>query len=185
MLEKAAAIPHAIEQAFFLLVQLPYLQPFVDVNKRTSRLAANLPLVRNGLCPLSFVDVPQQQYVDGLLGVYERNRPELLRDVFCWAYERSCGRYSAVLQSLGEPDRFRLRHRDLVVQTIRDVVLARMDKAAAAAHVRKRAEQALPEADRPRFAEIVETELLGLHEGNMAKARLSPPQFEAWQAEWR
>ena len=185
VLDKAAAIPHAIERAFFLLVHLPYLQPFVDINKRVSRLAANLPLVRNGLCPLSFVDVPQQQYVDGLLGVYERNRIELLRDVFCWAYERSCARYSAVLQSLGEPDRFRLRHRDLVVRTIRDVVLARMDKAAATAHVRQCAEQSLHLADWHKFAEVVETELLYLHEGNMAKARLSPRQFEAWQTGWR
>ena len=135
--------------------------------------------------PLSFVDVPQRQYVDGLLGVYERNRTELLRDVFCWAYERSCLRYSAVRQSLGEPDRFRLRHRDIVIQTIREIVLARMDKAAAAAHVRDCAEQMLRQAERHRFAEVVETDLLNLHEGNVAKARLSPRQFEAWQTEWR
>ena len=185
VLKKAAAIPHPIEQAFFLLVQIPYLQPFVDVNKRVSRLAANLPLVRNGLCPLSFVDMPQRQYVDGLLGIYERNRTELLRDVFCWAYERSCLRYSAARQSLGEPDRFRLRHRDIVIQTIREIVLARMDKAAAAAHVRDCAEQMLRQAERHRFAEVVETDLLNLHEGNVAKARLSPRQFEAWQTEWR
>lgn len=30
------------EQSFFMMV--PYLQPFADINKRTARLASNLPL---------------------------------------------------------------------------------------------------------------------------------------------
>jgi len=62
VLHKAAAIRDPFEQSFFALVQLPYLQPFDDVNKRVSRLAANIPLVRENLCPLSFVDVPKQIY---------------------------------------------------------------------------------------------------------------------------
>ena len=41
------------------------------------------------------MDVPEQAYVEGTLGVYEFNRVELLRDVFVWAYERSCQRYVA------------------------------------------------------------------------------------------
>ena len=96
----AAAIS---EQAFFAMVHLPYLQPFEDVNKRVSRLAANLPLIRQNLCPLSFVDVPERAYIDAILGVYELNRIELLRDVFIWAYERSCARYGAVRRSLAGP----------------------------------------------------------------------------------
>ena len=185
VLNKAAAIPDPFEQAFFALVHLPYLQPFLDVNKRVSRLAANLPLIRNNLCPLSFVDVPRQTYVDGLLGIYEHNRVELLRDVFRWAYERSCARYSAVRQSLGEPDPFRLQHRGLIAQTIREVVQARMDKLAAAAHIHQRAAQGLVTAQRPKFTEIVETDLLNLHEGNIARARLSARDLKAWQANWR
>ena len=38
-------------------------------------------------------------------------RPELLRDVFCRACERSAARYAAVRQSLAEPDPFRMWHR--------------------------------------------------------------------------
>ena len=34
MLDKAAQILDPFEQAFFIMVQLPYLQPFDDVNKR-------------------------------------------------------------------------------------------------------------------------------------------------------
>ena len=68
------------------MVQLPYLQAFDDVNKRVSRLAANIPFIRENLSPLSFVDVPETAYIDGLLGIYALNRTELLADVFVWAY---------------------------------------------------------------------------------------------------
>jgi Fic family protein len=51
LLTKAAAIRDPFEQSLFLMVQLPYLQPFVDVNKRTSRLAANISLIKSNLVP--------------------------------------------------------------------------------------------------------------------------------------
>ena len=62
ILVKAEAITDPFEQAFFVMVQLPYLQPFEDVNKRVSRLAANIPLFRRNLSPISFVDVPDETY---------------------------------------------------------------------------------------------------------------------------
>ena len=74
ILSTASAISDPYEQAFFIIVHLPYLKPFEDVNKRVSRLAANIPLIQHNLCPLSFLDVPEDQYINGLLGVYELNR---------------------------------------------------------------------------------------------------------------
>jgi len=44
----------------------------------------------------SFIDVPDRAYAGAMLGVYELNRIELLRDVFVWAYERSCQQYLAI-----------------------------------------------------------------------------------------
>jgi Fic family protein len=87
LLATAAAIEDPYEQAFFVMVQLPYLQPFDDVNKRVSRLAANIPLIKANLVPLSFTDVPSDLYTQAMLGVYEMNDPALLHDVFLWAYE--------------------------------------------------------------------------------------------------
>jgi hypothetical protein len=69
LLDKAAAINDPFEQSFLLVAQLPYLQPFVDANKRTSRLAANISLIESNLVPLSFIDVPERVYVDGLTGI--------------------------------------------------------------------------------------------------------------------
>lgn len=184
ILETAAAITDPFEQAFFALVHLAYLQGFQDVNKRVSRLAANIPLIRGNLCPLSFVDVPERAYVDGVLGVYELNRVDLLRDVFIWAYERSSARYSAVRQSLGEPDPFRLRYRAFVAEVVATVVRERMDKKAATALARQRAVEQLPAPDQARFVEVVETEIMSLHEGNIARYRLRPAEYRTWRQGW-
>ena len=108
VLDKANRIDDPFEQSFFAMVHLPYLQPFADVNKRTSRLAANLPLIRANLCPLTFLDVPERAYTCAMLGVYEPTRVELLRDLYLWAYERSTQEYLAIRQTLAEPDPLRL-----------------------------------------------------------------------------
>jgi len=184
-LDTAAAISDPFEQAFFAMVHLSYLQAFEDVNKRVSRLAANIPFVRENLSPLSFVDVPERAYIDGILGVYELNRIELLRDVFVWAYARSCARYSAVRQSLGEPDPFRLRYRTLVAEIVADSVRNHMDKKTAVAFIKQRATKDVSHADRARFIEVVETEIMSLHEGNIARFRLRPSEFQQWRERWR
>ncbi|MCZ6724155.1 MAG: Fic family protein [Gammaproteobacteria bacterium] len=184
ILDTAAVITDPFEQAFFAFVHLPYLQPFEDVNKRVSRLVVNLPLIRENLSPLSFVDMPENTYIDGILGVYELNRIELLRDVFVWAYERSCARYSAVRQSLGEPDQFRLRYRPLVAEIIIKIVSTSMDKKAAAAFIKQRAIESVSLENRSRFIEVVETEAMNLHEGNIARYRLRYSQYKIWRETW-
>ncbi|NHA16066.1 Fic family protein [Thioalkalivibrio sp. XN279] len=185
VLDTASAISDPFEQAFFALVHLAYLQGFEDVNKRVARLAANIPLIRNNLCPVSFVDVPERTYIEGVLGVYELNRIELLRDVFVWACQRSSARYSTVRQSLGEPDPFRLRYRALIAAAVAAVVRGRLDKQAATALARQYAADQVPLVDRTRFIEVVETELMSLHEGNIARYRLRPADYETWRQSWR
>ncbi len=184
ILATAAAIADPFEQSFFVMAQLPYLQPFDDVNKRVSRLAANIPLIKGNLSPLSFTDVPRSAYTDAILGVYELNRTDLLKDVFIWAYERSAARYAAVRQSLGEPDPFRLRHRAALREIVGEVIRGRMDRKSAAAHVARWAEEKIDPADRERFREVAEDELLGLHEGNFARYQIKPSEFQEWQRIW-
>jgi hypothetical protein len=183
ILEKARQIENPFEQAFFVLVQLPYLQPFDDVNKRVSRLAANLPFNKHNLTPLSFIDVPEDIYVKGMLGIYELNRIELFKDVFLWAYERSALRYAAIRQSLGEPDQFRMKYREEIREVVSQIVRTIMGKAEASNAVKVEARK-LPEEDQAQFIEVVETELLGLHEGNFVRYRIKPSEFSAWKKNW-
>ena len=184
LLATADAITDPFEQSLFVMVQLPYLQPFDDVNKRVSRMAANIPFIKANLSPLSFTDVPRGLYTHATLGVYELNRSELLRDVFVWAYERSAARYAAVRQSLGEPDPFRLRHRDALRTIVSEVVRSRMDRRTAATHIEGWAEANIDAADRAVFREVAENELLGLHEGNFARYAIRPGEFTTWQQLW-
>ena len=185
ILGKASRIVDPFEQAFFALVQLPYLQPFDDVNKRVSRLAANIPLIRANLSPLSFEDVPRDLYTEAILGVYELRRVELLRDLFVWAYRRSALRYAAVRQSLGEPDPFRLTHRTAIRGLVGEIIRQGMDMKAANAHIGGWVAEHVEEADRERFREVVERELLSLHEGNFSRYRVRPSEFARWRGRWR
>jgi len=185
LLDKARAINDPFEQAFFLMVQLPYLQPFDDVNKRTSRLAANIPLIRKNLSPLSFIDVPEQTYVNGLLGIYELNKIELFRDVFEWAYERSCALYAATRKAIGEPDPFRIKYKSQMQELVGAIVRQSMNKEQAVALIRKTSFEIISEADQARFIELIERELQSLHEGNIARYHLRPQEYEKWKAAWR
>lgn len=184
LLAKASAIPDPLEQAFFAMVHIPYLQPFTDVNKRTSRLAANIPLIRANLCPLSFVDVPEQAYVEGTLGVYEMNRLELLRDVFVWAYARSCAQYTVVRESMGQPDPLRLRYRTELAEVVRDTVVSLLPPSEG--RLREWAEEhGIPEDDQEGFGERALSLLVSLHQGNAGRYRIRPSQFSAWEAAYR
>jgi hypothetical protein len=179
VVEKAATIVDPFEASFFLLVQLPYLQPFGDVNKRTSRLAANLPLIRANLSPLSFIDVPERSYVDGLLGVYELNRVELFRDVFVWAYERSCQQYVAVRGEMVAPDRLRLRYRRELGECIRAIVRAGLR--GTKEDISRSIPKGIPQENVGPFAEMVARELDALHAENAIRFGLSPLEFQAWK----
>ncbi len=185
IIDLASKIRDPFEQAFFLMVQLPYLQPFEDVNKRVSRLVANIPLILHNLSPLSFVDVPVQIYVQGLMGVYELNRIELLREVFVWAYERSCLHYSAKRKELGEPDPFRMRYRELIRETVIGIVRNQMDRTAAVEFIKQSARESVPSEAQARFVEVVETEIMSLHEGNFARYRLQHQEYIAWRSLWQ
>ncbi|MBU0752271.1 MAG: Fic family protein [Gammaproteobacteria bacterium] len=179
ILDKAAAIADPFEQAFFIMVHTPYLQPFVDVNKRVSRLGANIPLIRHNLCPLSFIDVPERAYVEGTLGVYEMKRVDLLRDVFVWAYERSCQRYMAIRETVAEPDPVRLRYREALITVVAEIV--RGQQPPGEASVRTVAASLVPPDDLDQVVELALDDLRNLHEGNVTRYRLRLSEYRAWQ----
>ncbi|MCL2713999.1 MAG: Fic family protein [Alphaproteobacteria bacterium] len=180
VVQTAAEITDPFEQSFFLMVHIPYLQPFEDVNKRVSRLAANIPFINHNLCPLSFIDVPQRAYVDAMLGVYELNRIELLRDVFVWAYERSCQQYVAIMPDLVPPDPFRMRHRQALGKVISAIV--REGKPATADAVKAAIPSTVPPAEHERFVQLTLAEFATLRASNAVRFGIHPFEFSAWQS---
>lgn len=184
LLDKAEEIEDPFEQSFFSMVHLPYLQPFDDANKRVSRLASNIPFIKANLKPLAFSDVPRELYTQAILGVYELNRLELLRDIYLWAYQRSADRYRAVRQSLGEPDPFRLKYRDELGRVVNSVVTQGYSRAEARPYILEWSTKNLPPDAQDQFVRIAEFELLGLHEGNFARYRIKPSEFDSWYDTW-
>lgn len=183
LLAKSAEIEDPFEQSFFIMVHLPYLQPFEDVNKRVSRLAANIPFIRQNLAPLSFIDTPERDYIDGLLGIYELQRIDLARDVFTWAYERSCQRYTVTRDALPQPDPLRFRNREQLTEVVSAIV--RDDDPIIDSRIRELARPIVAAEDLEDFIALAISELHGLHEGNIARYRLRLSEFRRWQAQRR
>ena len=178
VLAKADAVRDPFEQSFFVMVHLPYLQPFADVNKRTSRLLANLPLLRANLCPLTFVGVPDHVYVRATLAVYELTRVELLRDVYVWAYERSARDYLRIRGELVAPDPLRLAWRETIREAVRRVV--REDAVDETAFIASLVENDVDTASRDEVEALIVEELRGLHEGVLVRYALRPSEFARW-----
>lgn len=51
----------------------------------------------------------------------------------------------------------------------------------AAMFIKRRALDKVARQDRARFIEVVETEIMGLHEGNIARYRLRPSEYHKWR----
>ena len=128
VLEKCDRINDPFEQSFFALVHLAYLQPFADGNKRTSRMMANIPLLRADLCPISFLATPNRAYTSGLLGVYELNRVEMLRDVYVSSYEQSAHRLHQDKDRQVAPSVLELQYRGSIDDMVRDIILNAQDR---------------------------------------------------------
>ena len=173
LVEKAAAITDPFEQSFFLLVHIPYLQAFEDINKRTSRIASNIPLLKADLAPMSFLTMDDAAYIDSLIGIYELNNVSLLRDVYVDAYLASAENYRVLRAALESPHKAALAYRDFVRQAVRRSVLEwkglRPDVVRTMA-----AEAGIPETDREQVVDYVGHEFRGLHEGNVIRYRLRP-----------
>jgi Fic family protein len=181
-IQKINLIHDPFEQSFFSIVHLSYLQSFEDVNKRTARLVANIPLIKKNLRPLSFIDVNQNDYATALLGVYERNDLSLLSDLYRWAYQRSAQRYSAIQQSLGEPNLLRLKYRNLIHEIIREIVLNKVEYSQITSKITSLLElKNIPESEIREIFQIIEIEIASLHEGNIVSYKILPSEFHEWK----
>lgn len=173
VMENAAAIADPFEQSFFLLVHIPYLQAFADVNKRTSRIASNIPLLKSDLAPMSFITMDDKTYIHALIGIYEINNVSLLREVFVDAYLASAENYKALRAEVDAPEKAAVAYRDFVKEAVRRSVLEW--KEFNADNVMGMANEAdIPEADRQQVVDYVGAQIRGLHEGNAIRFKLKP-----------
>jgi len=174
ILTKARHIKNPVEAAFFLWINLAYLQPFEDGNKRTSRLSANIPLMLYNCAPLSFLDITVDDYVNAMLGVYEERNVAMAADLFTWAYRRSIRRYAVTLEAVGAPDPVRLRFREALNDAIHAIVAEGQTPTQAVATLH------LSDQDAAQFQPLLAQELNGLGVHNCARYRLSLAATHTW-----
>ena len=177
VLHKAAQINDPFEQSFFLLVHIPYLQAFVDVSKRTSRVASNIPLLKAELAPMSFLTMDDAAYIDGLIGFYELGNVALLREVFIDSYLASADKYRILRAEVDSPAKAAIAYRDFVREAVRYSVL--QTKAFHDAEMLDlAARHNIPEDEREAVVAYVHEQFKGLHEGNLIRYRLKPEDIE-------
>lgn len=70
-----------------------YLQPFVDGNKRTSRMLGNMILVQEGLLPISFSHTPKEEYLKSIILFYEKQNSDYFKYHFLRELEFSFQEY--------------------------------------------------------------------------------------------
>ncbi len=74
-------------QALLALVLISYIQPFVDGNKRTSRIVSNAILINHKYCPVSFRTVDSIDYKKAMLLFYEQNNIVAFKEIFIEQFE--------------------------------------------------------------------------------------------------
>ena len=177
LLSKAAQIEDPFEQSFFLLVHLPYLMPFADGNKRTSRIASLIPLLKADLAPMSFLAIDERAYVRGLLGVYELNDVSLLREAYVNGYIASAKRYRYVQPLAIHPERSGIVYRRFTESAIQRCVLEW--RTFAPNRVRRLMDEAdIPLEDQDELLDHVRCSFEGLTKWNAVLFGLKPAQLE-------
>lgn len=81
------------EKALLALVLISYIQPFMDGNKRTSRIVSNAILMNQKHCPLSFRTVDSIDYKKAMLLFYEQNNLSNFKKIFIDQFEFAVNTY--------------------------------------------------------------------------------------------
>lgn len=97
VLEKACKLVNETEDIFekavILMLLIAYIQPFVDGNKRTSRLSGNAVLQSFDSCPLSYRSMDEIEYKKAILLFYEQNNISYFKELFLKQFEFAVENY--------------------------------------------------------------------------------------------
>lgn len=179
IVKKAAQIKDPYEQSFFLLLHITYLQAFSDVNKRTARLSANIPLIIHNFVPLSFNDIKKEDYMSAVIAIYELQDVRPLVDLYVFSYMRTCALYDSTIKAIGF-DEVRVRYRVQRRALIRHVILNNLSGAAIKKYISSQTRKLVAEKDRDAFLEDVIEDLEEIDKNYIAGLGITLDQLENW-----
>lgn len=81
------------ERVVILMLLIAYTQPFMDGNKRTSRLSGNAILQAFDSCPLSYRSMDEIEYKKAALLFYEQNNVSYFKELFLKQFEFAVENY--------------------------------------------------------------------------------------------
>lgn len=81
------------EKAVILMLLIAYIQPFVDGNKRVSRLSGNAILQSFDFCPLSYRSMDEGEYKKAMLLFYEQNNISYFKELFLKQFKFAAENY--------------------------------------------------------------------------------------------
>jgi hypothetical protein len=179
VLSKGAAITNPYEQSLFLLVHLSYLQAFADVNKRTARLSANIPLIKNNLVPLSFSDVSRDDYNSAMIAVYELQNTQPILDLYVFSYLKTCKLYDATVKAVGV-DEIRVRYRQQRRAVIREIILKKWVGNDMTHYIKTASNTLVAPNDYDSFVEDVLEDLQELNQNRIVGLGITMDDLNAW-----
>lgn len=177
--DKASKIADPFEQSFFLLIHISYLQPFVDVNKRTARLSANIPLITRNLVPLAFNDVEVKDYMSAMISIYELQDIRPFVDLYVYSYLRTCAAYDSTIKTLGF-DEIRVRYRQQRRKIIREIILKKLITDKIQIYLKKETQKLIPKEDQKAFLEDVFEDLNQIDESRIGGLGVTPQELKDW-----
>ncbi len=176
---KAMQIRNPYEQSVFLFIHVSYLQAFADVNKRTARLSANIPLIRGNLVPLAFSDVRVEDYMSAMIAIYELQNVKPLVDLYVYSYLRTCAAYDSTVKAMGF-DEVRVRYRQERKKVVRNVILQTLIGEALKKFVDAAANECVPTKVQKDFVEDVLEDLDQMDESRLVGLGITPEQLREW-----
>lgn len=176
---KADLIRDPFEQSIFLLAHISYLQAFIDVNKRTARLVANIALIKNNLVPLAFSDIQVDDYMSAMIAIYELQDIRPLTDLYAYSYIRTCAAYDATVKALGF-DEVRVRYRKERRKIVGGVILKQLIKNEMKQYVQKEAAKVVSGTELNCFIEDIYEDLKEMDETRLTGLGVTIEQLRNW-----
>ncbi len=155
------------------------MQVFIDVNKRTARIACNIPFVKRNLVPISFNEINVADYRSAMIAIYEFNQVEPLVDLYVWSYLRTAKEYKVTLESLGFDSirvKYRAQRRKLLHDLIKGMVHDKIKD-----FVLKYAEVNIPDSDKKKFISDMCADINNLDTFNIAGLGVTKDEFLDWR----
>lgn len=178
---KAMHIENPLEQSLFLLIHLTYLQPFIDINRRTARICANIPLIRHNFVPMTFAAVQDQQYNAAVIALLEQQDVNPLTQLYYQAYLSISKQYDQTAKA-PEVDNVRLKYRTQIRQLIYQVVAEKITGENILAAVVDFSRVHINPLEQGAFELLMLTEVKQLSPQRIAGTGLSRRQLNDWLA---